>query len=219
MVCLTRRRFVGVLVAGVSQAYPMSQAEAQAPLEPGRITGGLPAGLFYRVEVAVVGPRRVDARTWLFLPSQRVSRVYPYGAVFDPARCSGDTCGSYQIAGAQLAVRWDGGRVLQWAFAATAEGITLDGALYRPARPMTGAALVGRWVDGAGSNVYMFDANGRFSFGTLGGGGLTGTYQLQGFALTLTFADGDTRRRTLFVASAGEPVGLISVEGVVYARK
>ena len=38
-------------------------------------------------------------------------------------------------------------------------------------------------------------------------------------ALTLTFADGDTRRRTLFVASAGEPVGLISVEGEVYTRK
>jgi hypothetical protein len=218
MALLTRRRFVAALVAGVSHASAMSQAEAQAPLEPGHITGGQPAGLFYRVEVAVVGPRRVDTRTWLFLPLQRVSRVYPYGAVFDPARCSGDTCGSYQIAGVQLAVRWDGGRVLQWAVAATAEGITLDGALYRPARPMTGAALVGRWVDGAGSNVYVFDANGRFSFGALGGGGLTGTYQLRGFALTLTFADGDTRRRTLFVASAGEPVGLISVEGEVYSR-
>lgn len=69
-------------------------------------------------------------------------------------------------------MRWDGGRVLQWAFAATTERITLDGTLY----------------------------------------------QLQGFALTLTFADGDTRRRTLFVASAGEPVGLISVEGEVYTR-
>jgi hypothetical protein len=192
-------------------------ADAQASLEPGRIAGGQPAGLFYRVEVAVVGPRRVDTRTWLFLPAQRVSRVYPYGAVFDPARCSGDTCGSYQIAGTQLAVRWDGGRVLQWVFAATAEGITLDGALYRPARPI-GTTLVGRWVDGAGSNVYVFDANGRFSFGTLGSGGLPGTYQLQGFALTLTFADGDTRRRTLFVASPGEPVGLISVEGEVYTR-
>ena len=40
-----------------------------------------------------------------------------------------------------------------------------------------------------------------------------------GSALTLTLAAGDTRRRTLFVASAGEPVGLISVEGEVYTRK
>lgn len=44
-------------------------------------------------------------------------------------------------------------------------------------------------------------------------------YQLQGFALTLTLADGDTRHRTIFVASPGEPVGLISVEGEVYTRK
>ena len=155
MVRLTRWRFVGTLVAGVSQACPMSPAEAQAPLEPGRITGGLPAGLFYRVEVAVVGPRpRRTAR------SDRPARLHDRG---------------------------------------------------RAGRPVGGRRGLER--------VYMFDANGRFSFGTLGGGGLTGTYQLQGFALTLTFADGDTRRRTLFVASAGEPVGLISVEGEVYTRK
>jgi hypothetical protein len=133
-------------------------------------------------------------------------RIDPRSRRFDPERLA-------DLAGHAL---WFG---CERAFAATAEGVTLDGALYRPARSMTGAALVSRWVDGAGSNVYMFDANGRFSFGTLGGGGLTGTYQLQGFALTLTFADGDTRRRTLFVASAGEPVGLISVEGEVYTRK
>jgi hypothetical protein len=37
--------------------------------------------------------------------------------------------------------------------------------------------------------------------------------------LILTFADGDVRRRTLLAASAGEPVGMISVESDVYARK
>jgi hypothetical protein len=42
---------------------------------------------------------------------------------------------------------------------------------------------------------------------------------VQGFALILTFADGDVRHRTLFATSAGEPVGVISVEGDVYARK
>jgi hypothetical protein len=175
--------------------------------------------LFYRVEVTVVGPRRVDTKTWLFLPGQRVSRVYPYGGAFDPSRCGPDTCGSYQIGASQLAVRWDGGRVNQWAFAASADGISLDGAVYRPARGMTGAALIGRWADAGdgGSNVYAFDGNGRFSFGT-GHGGLTGTYQVQGFTLILTFADGDVRRRTLFAVSAGEPVGTISIEGEVYAR-
>lgn len=217
MAFFTRRRFVSALIVGLAQVAAMSGAEAQAPLEPGRISDGRLAGLFYRVVVAFVGPRRADTRTWLFLPGQRVSRVYPFGGVFDPSRCSADTCGRYQITGSQFAVRWDGGRVDQWAFAPTSDGISLDGAPFRPARAMTGTALVGRWSD-EGGNVYVFDGSGRFSFGA-GGGGLTGTYQLQGFALNLTFADGDSRRRTLFGASATEPVGLISVEGEVYTRK
>ena len=80
-------------------------------------------------------------------------------------------------------------------------------------------ALAGRWSDAgySGSNIYTFDGNGQFSFGT-SGGALTGSYRLQGFALTLHFADGDVRQRTLFAASAGEPVTMISVEGDVYAR-
>jgi hypothetical protein len=218
MVFLSRRRFACALLRGHALLLPalliarfgpaMSSAEASVPIEPGRLTGDRP------------GPRRVDTRTWLFLPGQRVSRVYPYRGVFDPARCGPDTCGSYQIAGSQLAVRWDGGRVLQWAFAASPDGISLDGAVYRPARAMSGAALVGRWAEAGdgGSNVYTFDGAGRFTFGT-GQRGLPGAYRLQGFALTLTFADGDVRRRTLFATSAGEPVGTISVEGEVYARK
>jgi hypothetical protein len=182
---LTRWRFVcallvaAPLIAGFIERSAMSQGEASVPLEPGRVTGGQPAGLFYRVEIAVVGPRRVDTKTWLFLPGQRVSRVYPHGGsgAFDPSCCSPDTCGSYQIGASQLSVRWDGGRVIQWAFAPSADGISLDGAVYRPARVMTVAALVGRWADAGdgGSNVYAFDGSGRFSFGT-GQGGLTGTY-------------------------------------------
>jgi len=204
------------------QALVTSGAEARVPLEPGRIAGAQPAGLFYRVEVAAAGPRRVDTKTWLFLPGSRVSRVYPYGGTgtFDPSRCSPDTCGAYQIGAGKLTVRWDGGRVDQWAYAATSEGISLDGTLFRPARAMTAVSLVGRWGEAGdgGANVYAFDGSGRFSFG-VGDRGLTGTYRVQGLAVTLTFADGDVRRRTLFAASAGDPVGMISVDGDVYARK
>jgi hypothetical protein len=42
---------------------------------------------------------------------------------------------------------------------------------------------------------------------------------LKGLTLTLNFADGDVRRRTLFAASAREPVGMISMESEAYARK
>jgi hypothetical protein len=200
----------------------MSGGNAHVPLEPGRIAGGQPSGLFYRVEVAFGGPRRVESRTWLFLPGQRVARVYPFGGTgtFDVSRCNPDTCGTYQIGAGKLAVRWDGGRVDEWTFATTADGITLDGTLFRAARAMTPASLVGRWsgAGNGGSNVYTFDGSGRFSFGT-SDRGLPGTYRLQGLSLILTFADGDVRRRTIFAASAGEPVGMISVEGEVYARK
>jgi hypothetical protein len=123
MALFMRRRFLAALlgdlttrlpapVAGVAPA--MSRAEGLVPLEPGRITAAQPAGLFYRVEVARAGPQRIETKTWLFLPGQRVSRVYPYGGAFDPSRCGPDTCGSYQIDASQLAVRFDGGRVLQW---------------------------------------------------------------------------------------------------------
>jgi hypothetical protein len=207
--------------AGTAPTAGSVAAAAETPLEAGRIVGGQPIGLFYAVEVAGIGPRRVDAAVWLFLPGNRVSRVYPFGGtgLFDASRCSGDTCGTYQLGGGQLAVRWDGGRVDRWTFAATGEDIALDGRLYRPARAMTAASLVGRWSDAgdAGSNIYTFDGHGRFSFGT-SSGALTGSYRLQGFALTLHFADCEVRQRTLFAASAGEPVTMISVEGDVYAR-
>jgi len=196
-------------------------AAADTPLETGRIVGGQPIGLFYAVEVAGIGTRRVDTATWLFLPGNRVSRVYPFGGtgLFDSSRCSGDTCGSYQLGAGQLVVRWDGGRVDQWTFATTGEGIRLDGGLYRPARAMTVASLVGRWSDAgySGSNIYTFDGNGQFSFGT-SDRAFTGSYSLQGFALTLQFADGDVRQRTIFAASAGVPATMISVDGDVYAR-
>jgi hypothetical protein len=161
---------LAVLLVSPFVSQSAMSTEARTPLEPGRIVGGQPAGLFYYVEMTAVGSRRVDARTWLFLPGNRASRVYPYGGtgLFDPSRCSGDTCGGYQIGGAQLSVRWDGGRVDQWTFAASAEGISLDGRLYRSARAMTAASLVGQWSDAGygGSNIYTFNGNGQFSFGT-----------------------------------------------------
>ncbi|MGH2373202.1 MAG: hypothetical protein ACRDIC_06935 [bacterium] len=155
------------------------------------------------------------------MPGQRVSRINPYGGTFELSRCGPDTCGSYQVGAGKLTVRWDGGGAGQWTFATTAEGITLDRTAYRPARAMTAASLVGQWSDGSagGSNVFTFDSSGRFSFGVGSDPGLTGTYGVQGFTLTLAFADGDIKRRTLFAASAATPAGMISVDARVYARR
>jgi len=196
-------------------------ADGGIALEPGRIVAGQPAGLFCSVQVTTVGSQRVDTRTWLFLPGNRVSRVYPYGGtgLFDPSRCSGDTCGSYQLEQAQLSVRWDGGRVDKWTFATSDEGISLDGKLLRPARALNVASLVGQWSDAGESNgnVYAFADDGRFSFGTRDQA-LGGTYETLGLTLTLRFTDGDVRRRTLFALSGAQPA-MISIESDVYMRQ
>lgn len=199
---------------------------AHLPIPPAGFENKRPVGLFYRMEVAMQSGARLEAKTWLFLPGKRVARTFPYGGgdTFDPSRCLPDTCGSYQIEAGALSVRWDNGREDRWAYAATAEGITLDGTLFRPARPMTEAALAGEWT-GAGdtgnpsANVYKFEPGGTFTFGTAHKPGAPGRYRVRGLTLILIFADKTESRRTLFVAGKGEPIALISVEGEAYRRK
>lgn len=198
----------------------VGQVAGQVPIEPGQITSGLPFGLFYRIEVMAGGARRVDTKTWLFLAGNRVGRVFPIGGigVLDASRCNPDTCGHREIGGGKLTVRWDGGRVDHWTYATAGGKITLDNAEFRPARPIAASALVGRWSSAGegGSNVYQFDGSGRFRFGAGGSSsGLTGTYRVDGFVLTLTFSDGDVRRRILF----GDAQGLISVDRDLFARQ
>ncbi|MBM3783520.1 MAG: hypothetical protein FJW30_04120 [Acidobacteria bacterium] len=210
-----------MLLLGCLLAWP---GQAQVPIEAGRVSDGQPSGLFYRVEVAMTGARRVDTKTWLFLPGNRVGRVYPFGGTgaLDTSRCNPDTCGYRETGGGKLTVRWDGGRVDQWTFATAGGNIILDNVEFRPARPVAASALVGRWSSAGegGSNVYQFDGNGRFRFGAGGSSsGLTGTYRVDGFVLTLSFPDGDVRRRTLFGASAGEALGMISVDRDVFAKQ
>ncbi len=200
--------------------------DAHVPIAPAGFDNNRPVGLFYRLEVNMQSGARLEAKPRLFLPGNRITRTFPYGGgdTFDRSRCNPDTCGSYQLEAGALSVRWDNGQVDRWAYAATPEGITLDGTLFRLARPMTEAALIGEWT-GAGdtgnpfSNVYRFERSGSFTFGTGQKPGAPGRYRTQGLTLMLTFADGSESRRTLFVAGKGEPVGLISVEGEVYKRK
>ena len=202
--------------AGIIWSCTVAQAESLVPIEPGHMAGDQPVGLFYKIDVETAS--RVQTRTWLFLPENRISRVYLYGGgMFDPSRCSPDTCGRYAINSKTITVQWDGGGIDEWPFEATAESIQLNNSTFRPARPMTATALVGKW-SAAGGNVYTFETNGRFRFGAGSAPGLGGTYRIQGFSLTLTFDDGDMRHRTLFGASPSEPNGMISVDREAYAR-
>ncbi len=204
---------------------PVAAPPSAVRIAPAGFAGDRPTGLFYRVVVATVGGAAVELETRLFLEGKRIARVFPFGGgdVFDPARCSPDTCGTYELEARTFSVRWDGGRIDRWAYERTAEGLRLDGTPFRPARALTVAALVGEWSGGqsggsAVANLYRFEPGGRFWFGS-GTTGFGGRYRVEGLTLTLRFDDGDERRRTLFAAGTSEPTGLIGVDGDVYARR
>jgi hypothetical protein len=182
-------------------------------------------GLFYRLTVGALSGRRLELETRLFLAGNRITRTFPFGGgdTFDAARCNPGTCGTYELANETLVVRWDDGRTDRWSFQRTAEGISLDGTTFRPARPISEATLAGEWsgaqdVGNSFANVYRFNREGAFSFGT-GETRVAGRYRVQGMTLVLNFADGTESRRTLFATGASDPVGLISVDGDVYSRR
>ncbi len=211
-----------------------SAAKALATLAPstevvavasGSVTGGVPAGLFYRVTAGFTRFSRVTAETRLFLPGNRIVRTFPYGGgdTFAMSRCLPDTCGTYRIDGDFLTVNWANRPIERWTFGLAREGIELDGATFRPVRSVTREALLGEWSD-AGSdgnpyaNVYRFSQNGTFTFGS-SSTPLTGRFAVDGMTLILSFADGDVSRRTLFAADTSNSVALICIDGAVYGRR
>lgn len=198
--------------------------EQPIPIAPAGFDQDRPVGLFYRLKVDLTGGGRLEVRTLLFLAGDRIVRAFPFGGGgFDPSRCNPDMCGSYRHDPGQVTVHWDNGQVDAWRYGRTADGFELDGDSFKPARPLTEAALAGTWA-GAGNvgnpaeNVYTFDSGGAFAFGA-GPGGAGGRYRLDGLTLSLAFADESQARRTLFAAGSGEPVGLICVEGDVFRRQ
>ncbi len=198
---------------------PMTPSREQLiPIAAAGFDRGRPAGLFYRLKMNLTSGT-LEVRTLLFLAGSRITRTFPFGGgeVFDQSRCNPDMCGSYEHDADQITVRWDNGQVERWPYKRTDEGFEVDGDNFKLARPLTEAALIGTWASAAG-NVYKFDPDGTFSFGT-GQGGVGGRYRVKGMTLALDFADGTQQRRTLFAAGSGEPIGLIGVEGDVYRRR
>ena len=199
--------------------------DTRVAIEPAGIADGQPVGLFWGFRVGTYGGARLELDTRTFLAGNRITRAFPYGGgdSFDASRCSPDTCGTCGISADVMTVRWDGGSVDRWSFEVTPDGVKLDGTLFRPARSMSAAGVVGEWTSSqAGgnpfSNVYQFEADGTFGFGAAGNM-LRGRYAIDGLTLALNFDDGTASRRTLFSASRQEPAGLIGVEGDVYARR
>lgn len=197
-----------------STGEKMGSTAGVIPIPPAAIGASGPVGLFSRL-LASFSSGKVEVRTLLFLPGNRVVRTYPYGGgkEFDLSRCNPDMCGRYELIGNRMTLRWDNGRTDQWSYEVSGDTVDIDGDRYRPARPVPSGELVGSWADTPG-NVYTFAANGTFSFG-----GLPGRYAVAGLALSLAFQDGSTRTRTLFAAGGGEPVGMLSIDGDAYVRR
>jgi hypothetical protein len=119
-----------------------------------------------------------------------------------------------------LAIRWDNGMSDRRGFARTGEGFTFDGDTYRPARGVTAAEVAGSWSAGSVTAALTFRSNGTFEWS--GGSAATtlrGRFDIRGLTTTLRFEDGTAKSYTLFAAGQSRPVGLISFDGTVYARK
>jgi hypothetical protein len=203
---------------------PVAEGSPQRePIPAAGFEANRPRGLFYRLQVGL-GTTQMETRVLIFLPSQRLLRVYPFGDgnTIDVGRCNPDTCGSYQIDGDRLSVRWDDGNTQRLSLARSGEGFLLDGDSYQPARAVGAAEAVGEWADPAAASAtrLRLRADGGFEWGSgAPASTLRGRYEMRGLTLVLHFADGTSKPYALFAAGRAAPLGLISFDGTVYTRR
>jgi len=192
--------------------------DATVPVAAAVLDDRGPQGLFYHVRVIDIQQMQVEAR--IFLPGNRLLRFFPDhgGDLADLTVCVTvpDQCGTYQLEGTALRVRWDSGAAQQLAFARTEKGFSLDGDEFKPARPATAAALVGAWSTVSAANRVSFDGDGRYQWAA-GSATLTGTYALQDLTLTLRRSDGVVEAHTLF--ATGDRGEAICLDGDWYVRE
>jgi hypothetical protein len=218
-----RQFFESLRFSEAAQPAPTqaSPGRAGSPIPAAGFAGSEPRGLFYRLQSGGGG---METRTRIFLPSQRVIRVEPYGDgnTIDLGRCSPDTCGGYRVEGGSLVVRWDNGNTERLSFVRSGFGFTLDGQDFHPARGVELAEAVGDWRNASGGTDAVLRLRGDRSFEWSGGSSATtlrGRFELQGLMLTLHFSDGTSKSYALFAAARSRPAGLISLDGTVYSRR
>jgi hypothetical protein len=203
---------------------PVATSAGFVSIPPASVEGNRPRGLFYRLQVAM-GATRMETQVRVFVAGERVMRISPFGDgnAIDASRCSRDTCGSYSVDGEWVNVRWDHGDTERLRVT-TAGELVLGSDTFRPGRAVRGEEVVGDWVNpGTGSvplsTPLRFRADGTFEWGTGSETTLRGRYSLDGSTLTLAFTDGTSRKYALFAAGRTTPVGMISFDGTVYARR
>jgi len=207
---------IGAPAAPEAPAAP--PGDATVPVPAAVLDDSGPQGLFYHVRVIDIQQMQVEAR--IFLPGNRILRFFPDhgGDLADLTVCVTvpDQCGTYQLEGTELRVRWDSGAAQQLAFARTEKGFSLDGGEFKPARQATAAALVGVWSTVSAANRVRFDGDDRYQW-VVGSATLTGTYALQGLTLTLHRSDGVVEAHTLF--ATGDRGEAICLDSAWYVRE
>lgn len=213
--------FAAAVAAPAVPEAPAAPSADAVSIPSAALDDGGPQGLFYQVRVIDIQQLQVEAR--IFLPGNRVLRFFPDrgGDQVDLTVCVTvpDQCGTYQLEGAKMRIRWDSGALQQLAFARTEKGFSLDGDEFKPARPATAAALVGVWSTVSAANRVRFDGESRYQWDVGGAGSVTrtGTYELHGLTLTLHRSDGAVETRTLF--STGDRGEAICLDGDWYVRE
>jgi len=211
---------LGFAAAIAAPAAPETPAAPPAPIPPAALGDGGPQGLFYQVRVT--GSQQLQVETRIFLAGNRILRFFPDhgGDQADLTLCTtmADQCGTYQLEGATMRIRWDNGAAQQLAFARTEKGFSLDGDEFKPARPTAAAALVGAWST-IGGNRVRFDGDGHYQWGTGEAGGVKviGTYDLHGLTLTLHRSNGAAETHTLF--ATGDRGEALCLDGGWYVRE
>ncbi|MET0261989.1 MAG: agenet domain-containing protein [Rariglobus sp.] len=196
------------------------------PVRPDGAKSGL-QGAWLRMETYYwSGSLSFSNYGWFFTKSGRVSRAPSGGfdfAEFEKAEKAGKEDGVYWITGDKITIRWaDGSKDWEYTFARKGNEITLDGIGGTPVEPFKrswrldgeyegGASLGGGAL--ASSSTVVFRKDGTFarssisSFKSTGdttqvsGGSQSeavGTYEFDGYTLTLKLNDGTATRYTVF---------------------
>ena len=118
--------FAPAVAAPAAPETPAAPSAATAvPIPPAALNEGGPQGLFYQVRVIDIQQLQVEAR--IFLPGNRILRFFPDhgGDQVDLTVCVTvpDQCGTYQLEGAEMRIRWDSGALQQLAFARHGKGV------------------------------------------------------------------------------------------------
>ena len=226
---MDRLRAPGSKVDGATTAGGKAATVLTFPARPDGAKAGL-QGAWLRVETFYWSGRlSLNNHGWFFTKDGRFSKA-PKGGfdfkAFSAAEQANKTDGVYWINGDKITLQWaDGSKATEYSFERKGDEIVLGGVGSTPVKGFKrGWRLDGEYEGGASfgggavanSNTLVFRKDGTFARSSIGsirstGEGTTvsagsqseaaGTYEFDGYTLTLTYADGTATAHTVFAFS------------------